>query len=91
MALRITIDVFSGRPNPVIALDDDASREVAERIRPADRLKRDEAKPPPESLLGYRGMIPSAFGSSTASSSATSWRTARPTRASRTTSSATTA
>lgn len=57
MALRITIDVFSGRPNPVATLDDGDARELAERIKPADRLPRDEAKPPPESILGYRGII----------------------------------
>lgn len=62
MALRITLDVFSGRPNPVIRLEDEAARELAERIKPADRLKGDEATPPPESILGYRGMVVEQFG-----------------------------
>lgn len=57
MALRITVDVFSGRQNPVIVLDDDAAREVLARTQPADRLKRGETKPPPESILGYRGIV----------------------------------
>ena len=57
MTLRITIDVFSGRPNPVIELDRDATRELAERIKPADRLKRGDTKPPAESILGYRGVV----------------------------------
>jgi hypothetical protein len=57
MALRIIVDVFSGRPNPVITLDDEAAREVIERIRPAERLKRDEVEPPPESIVAYRGII----------------------------------
>jgi hypothetical protein len=57
MALRITVDVFSGRPNPVITLDDEAAREVVERLRPTERLQREEAEPPPESILGYRGLV----------------------------------
>ena len=28
MALRITVDLFSGRPNPVIRLDDQAAEEI---------------------------------------------------------------
>lgn len=62
MALRITVDVFSGRPNPVITLDDEAAREVFERVRPAQRLKRDEGKAPPESVLGYRGILVEQVG-----------------------------
>lgn len=57
MPLRITVDVFSGRPNPVITLDDHAAREIVERIKPADKLTRDEAKAPSASILGYRGML----------------------------------
>jgi hypothetical protein len=57
MALRITVDVFSGRPNPVIKLDDQAAAEVLERLRPAGRLQKREAVAPPESILGYRGLI----------------------------------
>jgi hypothetical protein len=62
MALRITIDVFSGRPNPVVELDDTAARELADRIRPAEPLKRTEAKAPPESILGYRGIVVEQLG-----------------------------
>jgi hypothetical protein len=62
MALRITIDVFSGRPNPVIDLDDAATRDLAERIKPAETLARDETAPPPESILGYRGIVVEQVG-----------------------------
>jgi hypothetical protein len=62
MALRITIDIFSGRPNPVIRLDDEAATEVVERLRPAARLESDEAEPPPESILGYRGVVVEQVG-----------------------------
>jgi hypothetical protein len=57
MALRITIDVFSGRPNPTFTLDDDASKELLERLRPGKRLKKEEREAPPESVLGYRGIV----------------------------------
>jgi hypothetical protein len=57
MPLRITIDVFSGRPNPVIELDDREATEVAERLRPARRLEEGEGELPPEPILGYRGVV----------------------------------
>jgi hypothetical protein len=62
MALRIEVDVFSGRPNPVITLDDAAAVDVLERLRPADRLGRAESAPPPESILGYRGLVVEQVG-----------------------------
>lgn len=62
MPLRITVEVFSGRPNPVITLDDAAAREVIERVRPAGRLKRDAAQAGPESILGYRGIVVEQVG-----------------------------
>lgn len=62
MALQVTIDVFSGRPNPVVTLDDDAARQLAERIKPADALHPDEAAHPPSSILGYRGIVVEQVG-----------------------------
>lgn len=56
MSLRIEIDVFSGRPNPVVELDDRASADLLERIGPGRRLEEDEGEAPP-SMLGYRGII----------------------------------
>ena len=56
MVLRITIDVFSGRPNPVIEIDGKQAREFLERIRPAKPLRK-RAMPVPEFRLGYRGLI----------------------------------
>lgn len=47
MALRITIDLFSGQPNPVISLDDNAAAELVERLRPVGRLKGADAEAPP--------------------------------------------
>jgi len=56
MALRITIDIFSGRPNPVIEVSGREEREILERVRPGARLKADEMGAP-EHVLGYRGLI----------------------------------
>ena len=56
MAITLEIDVFTGRPNPVIELDEDLSRSLSERLRPTTRL--DAGITPPEpSFLGYRGFI----------------------------------
>jgi hypothetical protein len=56
MALRITVDIFSGRPNPVFEIGGSREREILERIRPIKRLKKDEM-PVPDFRLGYRGLI----------------------------------
>ncbi len=54
--------MFSGRPNPVIKLDDRAAAEVLERLRPVSRLDKPEAVPPPEIILGYRGLVVEQVG-----------------------------
>jgi hypothetical protein len=57
MALRVTIDVFSGLPNPSVVLTGRAERALLERLgRP--RLARGGARAAPatRSRLGYRGV-----------------------------------
>ena len=61
MKLRITIDIFSGRPNPVIELEDDESREAMQRLMPARTLKRAEQRIPGGGL-GYRGLMVEQIG-----------------------------
>ena len=56
MTLRITIDVFSGRPNPVVEIDGKRAREILERLRPVKPLPRRKTGAP-EFRLGYRGLI----------------------------------
>jgi hypothetical protein len=56
MALQITIDIFSGRPNPVLEISGKQAREILERVKPAKPLSR-AAMPAPEFRLGYRGLI----------------------------------
>jgi len=62
MSLRITIDIFSGRKNPVIQLDGKEMKEALSRLRPVRRLTRKELLPAPESVLGYRGLLIEQIG-----------------------------
>ena len=67
MALRITIDIFSGRPNPVIDLTDREAAGVLERLKPVRDTTRGEPQLPPESTLGYRGLLIEQTGARTQS------------------------
>jgi len=62
MSLRITIDIFSGRPNPVIEVKGKQAREILDQVKPSKRLRRDDF-PAPEHILGYRGLIIEQIGS----------------------------
>jgi hypothetical protein len=62
MALQITIDIFSGRPNPVLEISGRQAREILERVKPAKPLSR-AVMPAPEFRLGYRGLIIEQKGS----------------------------
>lgn len=57
MEFRITIDIFSGRKNPVVEVRGKDAERFYERVRPGRRLGRGEVTPPPPSILGYRGLI----------------------------------
>jgi hypothetical protein len=61
MKLRITIDIFSGRENPVIELEGKEATEALARLEPARALEKDEPGLPP-STLGYRGLIVEQIG-----------------------------
>lgn len=56
MALRLTIDIFSGRPNPAIEIDNQAAAELLQRIGPGRILDVDGGPGTPP-LLGYRGLM----------------------------------
>lgn len=62
MALRITVDIFSGRENPVLVLEGGEAQEALERLRPVRRIERGERGLPPEPTLGYRGLIVEQLG-----------------------------
>ena len=62
MEFRITIDIFSGRKNPVIEVKGKEASRLYERLTPARRLSAKELLPVPDSSLGYRGLIIEASG-----------------------------
>jgi hypothetical protein len=55
MPIRITLDLFSGRPNPTVTLSDREAKSILARLAPDKKLSRDQAESPPS--LGYRGLI----------------------------------
>ena len=55
MPIRITLDLFSGRPNPTVTLSDREAKSILTRLAPDKKLSRDQAESPPS--LGYRGLI----------------------------------
>jgi len=55
--LKVTIDIFSGRPNPVVELSAADSREALKLLSNARRLEAGEPGLPPVPTLGYRGLI----------------------------------
>jgi len=57
MPVTVTIDIFSGRPNPVVELTDKAAQEMLERLTPAESLRQDEAEKAATPILGFRGLI----------------------------------
>ncbi len=62
MSLRITIDVFSGRENPVIELTGSAAKEAMERLDPVRRLTKRDLGLPAVPTLGYRGLFIEQLG-----------------------------
>ncbi len=54
MALTVTVDVFSGRPNPALVLEGREERETLARLRPG--RERSALETAPQSFLGYRGL-----------------------------------
>jgi hypothetical protein len=63
MALRITVDIFSGRPNPSVIVSGAEEEELLERLseprrgRGAGEERSSRAPRIPEATLGYRGLI----------------------------------
>jgi hypothetical protein len=64
MSVRITVDIFSGRPNPSVELKGREAANALERLAPARALSRREARMP-ESTLGYRGLVVELVGERT--------------------------
>jgi hypothetical protein len=56
MAIRVEIDVYSGRPNPSFNLSEASEAELVRKLRDLPHLE----SIPPEPGLGYRGYIVTA-------------------------------
>lgn len=74
MGLRVTIDVFSGRPNPVVDLGAGDAQDLIERLQPARRLEPGEPDLPAQPTLGYRGVVIEQTGRERAGGLPTSFR-----------------
>ncbi|MET0649885.1 MAG: hypothetical protein ABW208_25020 [Pyrinomonadaceae bacterium] len=57
MPVRITVDIFSGRPNPSVELSGKEAQEALARLTPAETLTADAAEKTATPILGYRGLI----------------------------------
>jgi len=57
MPVKLTLDIFSGRPNPSVVLEGRDAQDILERLRPARRLEEGEPDLPSEPRLGYRGIL----------------------------------
>ena len=57
MPIKVTIDIFSGRENPVVELSGKDADAVLERLKPGASLVADEAEKAATPILGYRGLI----------------------------------
>ena len=55
MSLRITIDIFSGRPNPVIEITGREARKILERVKPLERLRPGHMSTPEHTSSGIEG------------------------------------
>lgn len=63
MKLKITLDIFSGRPNPELIVSDAEAKKIFDAIRPSGKLKSLTAKSGhAPSNLGYRGIIIEQIG-----------------------------
>ncbi len=61
-ALRVTVDILSGRPNPVLELSVRASAALFDLLGNARRLEKGEPALPPAPTLGYRGLLVEQVG-----------------------------
>ena len=63
MKLRVTIDIFSGRPNPVIEIEDAAATKIMDQLSNTSRMKKITNKTAhAPGYLGYRVFIIEQFG-----------------------------
>ncbi|HKR03730.1 MAG TPA: hypothetical protein VJY62_03770 [Bacteroidia bacterium] len=58
MKIKVTVDIFSGRPNPAVILDGTKAKKIMDQLQPAGRFKTNTDQHAPEPVnLGYRGIL----------------------------------
>lgn len=57
MPVKLTLNIFSGRPNPSMILDDATARNLFKKLSFGALKKQTEKTTPYPSVLGYRGLI----------------------------------
>jgi hypothetical protein len=57
VSITLTIDVFSGRPNPTVVVKGREELQLLERLRPDGDAESEAAAPFSETALGYRGIL----------------------------------
>ena len=62
MAIRLTLDIFSGRANPQIVVGGAQERDLLCRVIPGRALGLHEMCEAPASILGYRGLLVEQLG-----------------------------
>lgn len=67
MKLKVTIDIFSGRPNPTAILEGKEAKAMLDKLSVGSTFKKTSAKQLPEPFnLGYRGVIVEPLDNNTA-------------------------
>lgn len=63
MGLRVTFDIFSGRPNPSVTFEGKQATELAQRLEPAAKAGVTAVAAAARPRLGYRGLVIEQVGS----------------------------
>lgn len=66
MAIKLTLDIYSGRENPTITLKGKEANDLMKRLQPAEAITRGQPKGLPTPTLGYRGIIVEQTGKAAA-------------------------
>lgn len=57
MKLKVTLDIFSGRPNPELVVSGPEAKKVLDSISPQGKMQKMTKNIQPPSTLGYRGIV----------------------------------
>jgi hypothetical protein len=63
MGLRVTFDIFSGRPNPSVTFEGKQATELSQRLQPAAKATTTAVAAASRPRLGYRGLVIEQVGS----------------------------